>query len=186
MVLVIIVVLTSIAAPSLGLFNKGQRVSDASDDLLSLARWARSEAINRGINFRLNIDTSGRTYWLSMQNGGSYENLLQASSSSSTIGPDGSAQSTKFDAVGEEFGRKFTFPVGVNVESTYTPQPDGLFIQFRPTGRCDPGSVRLSDPQGKTIEVGCVTGSESFHILSDEERVQLQNGSLTPPVAQVR
>jgi prepilin-type N-terminal cleavage/methylation domain-containing protein len=187
LVLVLIASIVTIAIPSLSRFGKSRRVGDSADRVIALAHWARTQAITRGVNFRLNFDPTQRTYWLTMQNGASFENLLQNGASGPMGGQDGTSQNgTTFAEVGDEVGRVFVTPQGVTFQCNFQPQPDGTYLQFRPTGRSDPGTVTFTDGEGQPIEVGALMATEPFHVLNDQEKQLEQNMPVPPPPAQSR
>ncbi len=148
-VMVLITVIVGIAAPSLSNFGQGRRIGDSADQIVVLARWARSQAISRGIAFRLNFDPSQNAYWLTMQSGPAYANILQAD-------PSAPPSVNTYDQLGEEYGKRFAAPGNVTLTCTALAQQDGQYVEFYPTGRCDPATVRLTDVKGQVIEVGCL------------------------------
>jgi len=176
-VMMLIAAILAIATPSLISFSKGRRLGYASDQLLALARYARTQSITRGIDFRLNIDPAQRVYWLTMQNGPSFD----------TVQPDPSAApgATHFDQVGNSFGTRFSLPDGVTVDFSALPQQDGQYVQFYPTGRCDPATVVLTDSNRQTVELGTLAASETWHVLSEDE-IQQQASQQPPPPSLAR
>ncbi|HWE04597.1 MAG TPA: GspH/FimT family pseudopilin [Tepidisphaeraceae bacterium] len=183
-VLVIIAVIAAMVVPKMDRFARGQGVSDSADQVIALARWARTHAITRGVSFRLNFDPGKGTYWLTMQNGASFENMQPNSSSQTgTLGLSaGGAQSTTtFADVGEEPGRVFMAPGGVSFDSTIVQQPDGLYVEFYPSGRCDPGTIVFHDSGGAQIEIGCLAGTEQYHVLTEDEKQLEQSMTPAPP-----
>ena len=69
----------------------------------------------------------------------------------------------------EEFGRVFTAPEGVRIDTTFVPQPDGRYIEFQPTGRADPGTVTVSDNRGRTFTIACWSATETYHVATAQE-----------------
>src|SRR3954471_5099811 len=69
MVMVLIVIILSIAAPSLRGWSRGSRLRDATDDFLSLTRYARTQAIAKSAICRVNVDPGSGRCWVSMQDG---------------------------------------------------------------------------------------------------------------------
>jgi hypothetical protein len=50
------------------------------------------------------------------------------------------------------------------------PRTDGgTYIEFQPSSRVDPVLVRLTDRNGKEIDMGCATALEPFHRLTKSE-----------------
>ena len=153
--------------PKMDRFARGQGVIDSADQVIALARWARTHAITRGVSFRLNFDPNQGTYWLTMQNGASFENMLPNSSSQTGalgLSSAGSQSGTTFADVGEEPGRVFTASPGVSFSTNILQQPDGLYVEFHSSGRCDPGTLIFSDTDGAVIEIGCLAGTEQYHV----------------------
>jgi len=149
LVMAIIAIAVAMAVPSLHGFAQGRRAGNCAEEILALAQWARTQAIVRGKPYRLNLDPGAGTFWLTVQE------------------DDGTIQS-----LGEEFGRTFSVPEGVRLDWNASPQPDGTYVQFLPTGRCDPATIHVTDPNGKVTEIACFSSTELFHIVSDQERQQ--------------
>ena len=147
--MMILAIVALVAAPALSTFGKGRGAGNCADQIVSLTRWARTQSITRGVTYRLNLDPGARTYWLSL------------------VRDDGT-----IDALGEEFGRVFTAPDGVTLNWNAPQQQDGQYIQFLPTGRTDPATIRVADRRGKVIEITCYSPTEMFHVITDAERQQ--------------
>jgi Tfp pilus assembly protein FimT len=186
LVLAVITVMVGMVLPRLSSFSRGRSVGNAANQIVALANWAHAQSVSRGVNFRLNIDPAKRSYWLTMQNGASYETMLQSQTALQN-GPQSSNQTpTQYAQVGEDWGQSFVAPDGVNLACSVAPQPDGTYIEFRPNGRCDPGTVQLTDANGKVIEIGCLSATEEFHVLSDDERNQEKSLPQPAPSPQTR
>jgi prepilin-type N-terminal cleavage/methylation domain-containing protein len=171
LVLAIIATIASIAIPAVANFEKHQRVGETADEIVALARWAQSEAVVRGITFRLNFNPGTGQYWVTRQNGASYENRFQdVQSGSMGLSSGTQTTTTTFSNVLEEPGKMFTAPVGVSFTCNILPQPEGQYIEFRATGRVDPGTIQVTDTSGQTVEIGALSATESYHVLSDEEK----------------
>jgi len=154
LLMLIIAIIAAIAAPTLSGFGRGRRLENATNQLVAVARWARTRAISDGLVYRLNFDMSARKYWLSMQL------------------DDGSGQ---FGYVPEEFGRDFTLPDDINIAANLVMQPDGMYVEFQPNGRTDPVTIQLTDTQyNDSNDIGTLTATELFHVFSDSERAMVQ------------
>jgi len=149
LIMVILAIVAGIAAPALTAFGKGRRVGDCAAQIVSLTHWARTQAITRGVTYRLNLDPNSRTYWLTV------------------VRDDGTV-----DTPGEEFGRVFSAPDGVTLNWDAPTQQDGQYITFLPTGRTDPATIRVTDAGGKIVEVSSFSPTELFHVVTDAERQQ--------------
>ncbi len=153
LLMVIIAIVAAIAAPTLSGFGRGRRLENATNQLMAVARWARTRAISDGLVYRLNFDMNAREYWLSVQL------------------DDGSGL---FGDVQEEFGRHFTLSDDINIAANIQMQPDGMYVEFQPNGRCDPVTIQLTDTQyNKSNDVGSLTSTEPFHVFSDSEQAMV-------------
>ena len=144
-VLIILSIIAALVAPSMRQFTVGQNTQDAADQIVVLTRYARTQAITQGTNYRLNFDADGGAYWLT----------------SSTAGV--------FKALSNDYGEHFTLSPGTTLRTDLAKQTDGTYATFQPTGRTDAAHVWLSDRQGKTLEVACTSATEMYRILLPEE-----------------
>ena len=141
LVLLILAVLVAMAAPSLRGFLAGRQAADAALNVLSLTRWARTEAISQGHPCRLNIE--GGAYWLTVQQAGAYV------------------------APGSEMGRRFALPEGASAGFLAADgQKAPAHVQFYPSGRCDTATIELRDRDGQSLRVICDCATEGFRVDS--------------------
>ncbi|MHC4330298.1 MAG: pilus assembly FimT family protein, partial [Planctomycetota bacterium] len=75
LVMVILSTVLAMAAPSLRGFFASRQTHDTAAQILALTQLARSQAISGGVVYRLNFDTRQRTYWLTAQQAGAFEEL---------------------------------------------------------------------------------------------------------------
>lgn len=144
-VLLLMAVAVAIVMPSLSGTVKGRRVGDTAAQLVTLTNYAHNQAISEGRVYRLNFDSSGRGYWLTMQQ------------------DDG-----QYGSLGQELGQQFEVPEDLRVETDLARQQDGAtYITFRPSGRCDPApaNVRVADQAGDVTQITCESPTELFHIV---------------------
>jgi type II secretion system protein H len=145
LVLVIVCTMLAIAAPSLRGFSTARKTDDAAGQLVSIMHWARAQSITEAKVYRLNIDTNNRVYFLSMQEGGLFQDL------------------------GTEFGRRFEVTDDIRID-TDAPRAEGWqVVRFYPTGRTEAATIRLTDASNKTVQIGCLSPTEMYHILTPEE-----------------
>ena len=137
LVMLVIAVVVAMVAPSFHGANRGRRAGDTASQIVSLASYARSQAITQGKTYRLNLDPDAGTYELSKRD---YD---------------------VFEVMGNW---SYSTPDGVRIACDLQPQQDGLYIEFRPTGRTDPAIIRVSDDDGMVIEVICESATELFHV----------------------
>ena len=146
LVLVLISTALAMAAPSLRGFVAGRKTDEAAAQILSLTKFAQSQAIAQGCIYRLNIDAEEKTYWLTWQRAGTFSRLES------------------------EHGRRFRFPNEVTVKLEL-PLGDSTtsHIQFYPNGRTDEATVELMGQQGEVFRVTCPSATERFRIISLSE-----------------
>ena len=146
LVLALIATMLAIATPSLRRFYLTNRTEDAARHLLTVCAQARTRAIAEARTYRLNIDSANRTYWLTVQNAGTYQRL------------------------GSEFGRTFTIDPGVDVSWN---RPDAMTdqatITFLPDGRSQTVQVVFADAHGTRVAVVCSSPSQPFCIAPLQE-----------------
>ena len=142
-VLAILCLLAAMAAPSLRGFGQGRRISECAAQLVALAARARTQAVTEGLTCRLHLDPVTRTYWLSQWD---------------------DAAGT-FLRPGDDFGRVFEAPEGVTFAWDAPHAPDGQYVEFLPTGRSTPVTIRLTDEAGQVLDVACLSPAESFQVL---------------------
>lgn len=153
MVMVILSTVLAMAAPSLSGFFGSRQTHDTAAQILALTQFARSQAISEGIVYRLNFDTQQRTYWLTAQQAGAFEELKTG------------------------LGQVFTLPKDMVMELDDVDQEDmDMFLQFTPQGTVTAGTVRLIDRRGVALEVTCPTITESYSIVE----LQYVNGAYIP------
>ena len=143
LVLGILAFVAAMIAPSLRGFGVGRRIQDTAVTIVSVANYARTQAVTDGQTYRLNIDAN--TYWL-------------------TQDVDG-----LFQPVQNDFGRKAQTEDGVSLRCDVKPQTDGQYIAFLPTGRTDPARITLTDGLGKRVVISCPSTTELMRVLTPEE-----------------
>jgi len=137
LVMVVISVIIAVVAPSFHGSSRGRRTGDTASQIVSLALYARSQAITQGKTYRLNLDPDSGTYELSVRDYDTFETLNNWS---------------------------YRTPEGVRIACDVQSQQDGLYIEFRPTGRTDPATIRVTDDDGMLVEVVCESATELFHV----------------------
>lgn len=147
LVMLVLCIIVGMAAPVFYGFAEGRKAEDAAQHFAAIARYARGEAVARGRVVRLNIDAANHSYFVTVQRGAVFERL------------------------GEEMGRDFSFPEDVNVECDAPTQPDGQYIEFQPTGRCDPANLHFIGPNNRTVLVACLSATELFQVQPPDTQV---------------
>jgi prepilin-type N-terminal cleavage/methylation domain-containing protein len=144
LVMLLVALVSALAAPSLHSFIVGRQNSNAVSRVLALGGYARTKAISTGDVYRLNVDVRARTYWLSKKQNADYVQLR------------------------EEFGRLFTLPEGMTAQ--WLPPGAHDFIDFYPDGRVDAGKLELVEITREAVQIGCRSEIEPLVILLQETR----------------
>lgn len=67
LVVTLLVIVSAIVFPRLSGTAHAARLSTSADDMATLIRFARAEAVRSGLNVRFNVSLDRRYYWLSRQ-----------------------------------------------------------------------------------------------------------------------
>ncbi len=145
MVLLILAIAVALVAPSMGNFARSHQSLETADQLVTLTRFAHTQAASEGTIYRLNLDLRARRFWLSIQDSSGDHPLATSS------------------------GQMFDLPQGVDMQCDIAPDPAGkgrIVIHFYPNGRTEPGTIRLANGRS-TIQVSCPSASEPFDIVPE-------------------
>ncbi len=145
LVLAIVTIVVAIVAPSLRGFAQGRTCKNTATLMLAMTSYARTQAVTEGRTYRLNFDPGGRSFWLTFENGATYQ------------------------SPGGDLGERHELADGVQMETDIAQQQDGLYVAFHPSGRTDPANIRLSDRYDDAVEIACSSATEMFRILPREE-----------------
>lgn len=167
LVLVVLAVIVAMTIPSMRGLAQGRGVESCSGQLLSLAHYARSQAIAEGTTYRLYVDPDQRMYYLARQDG------------------------PEFFPLGTEFGRMFTVPDDVQLEwdESYVSQQLQVasetgklipereatavpYVDFRASGRTDPCLIRLTDRTGEVTQLVCPSATEMMRMVLPDGTVR--------------
>ncbi len=131
----------AMAAPALRGFAASRQVRNTAADIVALTKWARCKAISEGRPYRLNLDLDYGEYWLTAQEGANFEELRVA------------------------FGQRYIIPEGVTIEWEESTEAErNGSIQFDPSGRTEPATLRLTGKLGTILDVTCESPSESYRV----------------------
>ena len=144
-VLLVLAIMVAIVAPSLRGFGVGRKSDAVANQLVSMANWARSQAVNEGTIYRLNLDLASRSFDVQVQLDGGF-------------GP----------AAGE-YGDSIYLADGMTMETSVVARQEGTYIEFRPDGRCEAGRIFLTDAFGKRTEIASASPTELYHIIKPGE-----------------
>ncbi len=141
LVLAIIAIALAAVAPTLGGFVRGRSPVNCAGQFVSLAHWARSQAVSDGTTYRLNLDTTGGKWWITMDNG------------------------TSFVAPATSYGTVVNLPDDVRMESDAPKVDSNQVIEFDPSGRGDPAVVKFIGLHGGESDAVCETPLDLFHVV---------------------
>jgi prepilin-type N-terminal cleavage/methylation domain-containing protein len=140
LVMLVMTIAIGVAVPELRGWNRGARMRDTVDQILTLARMARTEAISTAQVHRLTVDGSGRCY-VSKQEG------------------------EQFVALGESRDAVLEMPDGVKVQMTDLQGGARDFVEFYPSGRMQTARIRVTmEDGGYETVIECATSTEGFRV----------------------
>lgn len=139
-VLMIIALTVSLAAPSLGGWSVGAKMRNATDDFLSTVRLARGQSIVSATEYVLMIDRNSNTYSLSTRTG---EILAPAPG---------------------DWGTAVSLPAGFTIDLVNGGE-SGTSIVFYPDGRATPALVRIVSSRGDVREIAANAPAEPFAVV---------------------
>lgn len=147
LVMVIIAIALAAASPTLRGWSRGRDLTNAADQFVQFTRLARAQAAADGQIYRLTIDPAAGTYQLTKLEDQKYV----------TMGTDlGDAQ-----RVPDGYRIELTPPAGTSTAVSSTSS-----IDFYPTGRTVPATVRITAPSGDVKVVNCPAAAEDFTIVA--------------------
>jgi type II secretion system protein H len=147
LVMVIISTVLAMAAPSLRGFFSSRKIHDAASNILTLIRYARTQAITDGRTYRLNFDYERSVYWLTSNSQGA------------------------FSVLNCEFGREFLLPDDTTVAIEKDDDKNGTeeYIDFFPQGMAETGAITLTDRRGDIVKLTSPSPAETYRIEESED-----------------
>jgi type II secretion system protein H len=148
LVLAVMAIIAGMVAERLIGFAHGRDVANFADQVESLARFARNEAVARSTVYRLNFDGKARVVWVSEEDGPPDATVPKFISNSLAMQR----------AVPQDVGITFISTVDDTTNSDTTD-----VIRFYPDGRADPGSIKITSGD-ITIMLNCPSATESYRV----------------------
>lgn len=145
LVMAIMATVLALAAPSLTQWKKGSKLRNSAETFIAATRWARSRAAAEGSIYVISIDRGSSTYKVQVQEG------------LNTTDADG------------QFHLPQSLLEGGKIEASGAEKSQIDAINFYPTGRVDPASVKITADDGESITVQCLTPAEDFAIAGAEQ-----------------
>lgn len=143
LVMMVVAISAMIAAPKLADFSRQRRLPNAAVDLATTARWCRVQALENGVQYRLNLDPVGGSYWVTKDDG----------------------TGLNFTEIAGEWGEEVFLPEGIEMECQDIPQEeDGMYITFLPGGQSDVATISLSSER-RTLNITSETPSGLYRVF---------------------
>ena len=139
--MMIIAIAAALLAPSLVSFQAGRANNNSATLILSLAGYARTQAVSEGRTYRLNVDPSKNVVWLTAGNAGVFTGLTN------------------------DYGQEFSISAASQLKTDIVQRTDGDYVEFQSNGRTEPAKIWLTDRYDRTVEVACDSATEMFHIV---------------------
>jgi type II secretion system protein H len=163
LVMMIITTLLAIAAPSMRGWAAGTKLRNAADEFVSLARYARTQAVTSGNVYLIQVNASAGTYQLRMVEAGQVVDVPNRFGQLRSI-PDGARlEMTRQTPVGATSA--FAGTQQQQQTGGVTGSQDN--IEFYPTGRTQPAKLRISDDRGG-YDIECPSPTEDFRLVLEE------------------
>jgi prepilin-type N-terminal cleavage/methylation domain-containing protein len=186
LVMVILAIASAIIVPTLRGFAISRASASAAQQILSYARYARTQSISQGRIYRLNFDVKANDVWLTTldENTGNYvpppnefgihSALPDKMRMTVDVIPQPEIGFVVDTTTVQESTVNMSVPFGQPVAPETNPileiqHAGGTYIEFQPSGRCDPSHVQLTDSQGRVFDLGNATSTEAMHLLSEAE-----------------
>ena len=195
LVLLILSIAMGVVAPSLSNFLNGRKSTNATNQIVALARHARSQALSEGRVYRLNVDTSAGQFWINAQDGANFSDVLTEHGQRYKL-PDGMRASWAADAnapvfpvntanaqsatnagsalsgTGNQSGALANTVSGSSANANGANGKGSMptFVSFYPDGRNDAVVLTLDDGSGDKIQLGAWSETETWGVLKADER----------------
>jgi prepilin-type N-terminal cleavage/methylation domain-containing protein len=146
-VMALIGTLMALAAPTMRGFLASRQTADGALSMLALTQWCRSEAISQGRRTRLNLDSEGRTAFVTVDKAGNF------------VAPEAEA------------GRQVPLPDGAHAAIRVGPSggAPSTFVQFYPNGRSDATTIEITGKQGDLYLLTSAAPTEAYHVVTPAE-----------------
>jgi type II secretion system protein H len=141
LVLLLLAIMAGMAAPSLRNFAQGRNAPDAANQIVTLTRWAHTQAVAEGRNYRLNLSPATGQYQVTTEEGNASQTIASS------------------------MGQMFKVADGVTIDASM-PSNNGLkVIHFYPNGRTEPGTIKI-DNGSQHLEVVCLSAAENYYLVA--------------------
>ena len=152
LVLLVMAIIAGMVAPRLMAFAHGRELSNAAQEIVSLTRYARAQAVADSKVYTLNLNGETGVYWVATEEG-----------------PEGAKVSTP---VPHDVALEHVLPEGVTMTFTPVAAQNGSVqvnkaaqvLHFYPDGRMEAGEIELSQDSVRYV-LSCPSATESYRIV---------------------
>jgi prepilin-type N-terminal cleavage/methylation domain-containing protein len=142
LVMIILCTVLAMAAPSLRGFFSSRQMMDLAEQIQTLTRYARIQAVSEARYFRLEFDLTEREYGLTVMKEGRYEILKKT------------------------FGLWYTLPTDLELEFENVDRAGGKYVlNFDLQGHSKPCRIRMRDSKNNRIDLVCRGPVENFELI---------------------
>lgn len=142
LVMIILCTVLAMAAPSLRGFFSSRQINDISENILTMTRYAKVQAIFDSNMYRVNFDMTRRLYWISSLSDSQYERLKT------------------------DFGNYCQIPEDMKFQFENVSKEGAIYyLQFDPKGYSSQCRIRLQDNKDNILEIICRTPSENYELV---------------------
>lgn len=143
LVLLVLTIIAGMVIPSLSGVARGRLAPNVAYNILSLAKYAHTQALSEGRNYCLEINVRDNSYQL--------------------FAEEGSAKQT----IPGTLGQKYTLEDGMTIGSSIATDNNTQTIRFYPNGRMDVVQIKITRDQ-QSVLLACPSAAEGLQ-LSDTE-----------------
>lgn len=142
LVMIILCTVLAMASPSLRCFFSSRQLTDITEQILAMTRYAKVQSVFESRSYRVNFDPQLRLYWISSRRQGQFERLE------------------------DHFGKLYGIPPEIVLSFENVDYDNGLyFFEFSPDGYSKEAALRLEDNQKNIREVVCHGPAENYEIV---------------------
>jgi type II secretion system protein H len=184
LVMLIVALMSAVAAPALIRFAAGREVDNYGRSLIAAARYARAASISEARVYRLNLDEKTAEFWLTADNGGGTFAATTGDYSKPSNPPVGlsmkvqvtpqpnyrmlvtqNTQQTTVQQPAQTIDGQSNGSAGSLVVDTRT--PGSTCMEFQPNGRADPGVIDLMDRQNHHVQLACASPTDRLEAVEN-------------------
>ena len=161
LVMMILAITVSAAAPMMRGFMMGRSDSDASVVLLKTLQYARSQAIANGVVYQLRMHYPERNQY-----------QLHVQARADIVAAQNGMQAPQGDdlvPVADDLGQVQKMPTNTQIEMMRQDGAGSMFVNFYPSGRCDVAEFQITGMSGSPILIKCDSPTEAYRIVPPTE-----------------